>query len=316
MFFRTKKKPILISYSAISNGKVTLLRGQISWSSVKELSFEDYSWHTTFRRLLAMYRASSLSNTVVELYFDKEKITATTDASGFFSIEVAYEKTQAKLSQINLSDGQKVSIMENLYSLEIRLIEHKTIIITDIDDTILHSNIRNPFLKFRTLMFTRVEKRKAVEDMKAIITAFTNAGGTVFYLSNSEQNLYPLIRRFLTFNKFPTGPLFLKRMRNLSTIFVDQQFIEKELHKLTNLEKIFRLFPDCKFILLGDNTQHDLPIYLKTARKFPQNIRYIIIRRVHEKSQDQRMIEENKPMLEANGIKLFYEEKYPKTFEL
>jgi len=311
-----KKKPILISYSAISNGKVTLLRGQISWSSLTELSFEDYGWRTTFLKLLALYRTSSLSNEVVELYFDKEKITASTDDSGFFTIEVAYQKTQTNLSQINLKNGERVSIMNNLYSLDIRLIEQKTIVITDIDDTILHSNIRNPFLKFRTLMFTRVEKRRAVEDMKAIITAFTNAGATVFYLSNSEQNLYPLIRRFLTFNKFPSGPLFLKQMRNLSTLILNHPFIEKELHKLTNLEKIFRLFPDCKFILLGDNTQHDLPIYLKTARKFPRNIQYIIIRKVYNKIGDQRMIEEHKSLLEANSIKVFYEEKYPKTFEL
>ena len=57
-------------------------------------------------------------------------------------------------------------ILEDLYTRKIHFVTASVIVISDIDDTLLHSNVSNAMLKFRTLMFTSMENRKAVESMK------------------------------------------------------------------------------------------------------------------------------------------------------
>src|SRR5690606_27071323 len=133
-------------------------------------------------------------------------------------------------------------------------IEGDTIVISDIDDTLVHSFIKNKLRKFRTLMFTTMERRKAVARMQELLKSFTEKGAIPVYLSNSEQNLYPLIYRFLIHNDFPQGPLFLKQMRKLWDVIMNIKIPPKNIHTNTTLEEMLTLFPEKTFILMADNT--------------------------------------------------------------
>lgn len=315
-----KKNPILLSFCAVSNGHTTLVYGQISYFSDKDISFKDYSWHETFRNLLRMYRAKALDHEEIELEFNQGCVKTITDGTGGFFTKVNFDSTwdesQMYLKEIKLLSGEKVKLVESQYSLAIHQVEKKFIIISDIDDTLIHSYIHNTFLKFRTLSFTRVEKRKAVITMMNLIKSFALSGAAPFYLSNSERNLYPLINRFLMFHQFPKGPIFLKPMRKIRHVLANKKIGEKDQHKLTNLKLILTLFPDKKFIFMGDNTQNDLKIYLSIAKEFPKNIRYIIIRQVFDKPEDEEIINNAQTLLRANNIDLFYANHFPKPFEL
>ncbi len=77
------------------------------------------------------------------------------------------------------------------------------------------------------------------------------------------------------------------------------------------LEKILDLFPDKQYILIGDNTQHDLAIYLEAAEKCPHNIRYIIIREVSKRPGDKLVIKQAKDTLEKHKIGLHYNSNFP-----
>ena len=160
-------------------------------------------------------------------------------------------------------------------------------------------------------MFTTMEKRRTVVSMKELMHQFTAKGASSFYLSNSEQNLYPMIYRFLSHNDFPPGPLFLKKMRGLRDVIRNIKFPLRNIHKEQTLEEILSLFPDKKFVLMGDNTQHDLAIYLKAAEKFPDKISSIVIRKVIHQKEDQVLIKKNINKLNADNIKLYYAEEFP-----
>jgi phosphatidate phosphatase APP1 len=166
----------------------------------------------------------------------------------------------------------------------------------------------------RTLLFTPVERRKPVEPMQSLMRTLTSGGATAIYLSNSEQNLYPLIYRFLSKNNFPAGPLFLKRLRRLRDVFRYRKLTEMERHKVRMLDEIFPLFPDKKFALIGDNTQHDLTIYLEASKKFPEAIKYILIRKVAERSEDAKLIEREQIRLDESRITLHYGASFPSDF--
>jgi phosphatidate phosphatase APP1 len=161
-----------------------------------------------------------------------------------------------------------------------------------------------------------MEKRKAVDSMMKLIRDLHNSGAAPFYLSNSEQNLYPLIYRFLLHNGFPPGPLFLKQMRKMRDVFRKLRLDERELHKMKMLQSILTFFPDKKYFLLGDNTQLDLPIYLKIADQYPDNIRYVIIRKVLGRAYDDSFIKETEAKLKSKGIGFYYSDAFPSQFEL
>jgi phosphatidate phosphatase APP1 len=302
--------PILLSFQALAGTSGVLITGQLSYSSLRDLSFKAFSRRRTFRTILALYRTRHFAQKPIALIFGETSvIQTTTDSSGAFSLVAEMPGSPATLTGIRLGDGQWVRLAPDMYSLEVKTPPAPVIVISDIDDTLLHSNISNRLLKLRTLMLTTLEKRKAVEPMREVLCDFHDRGATTFYLSNSEQNLYPLIYRFLDHNAFPKGALFLRQMRRFWDVMKKKKVAERDVHKLTWLGKLLKLFPDRRFILLGDNTQNDLSIYLKTAVQFPQQVESIYIRKVVERPIHKKLIEEYKPQLPAT-LNIYYDARF------
>lgn len=312
----TVKIPILLSFYALSNGRTTLTFGQVTYTRLNDLSFMEYSRRKTFRTLLKLYRTRAYANKEITLVFTKGKVTTTTNRHGAFYIKDDKKTVQGALLKILLSTGEEIKMVDGLYLKTIHHIEGDTIVISDIDDTLVHSFISTKIRKFRTLMFTTMEKRKAVKKMQELLKIFIERGAIPVYLSNSEQNLYPLIYRFLLHNHFPSGPIFLKQMRKLIDVILNIKFPPKNIHKTSTLEELVTMFPEKQFILLGDNTQHDLSIYLTIAEQFRDNIRLIIIRKVVEKKADETLIAKAREKLKGSNIRFFYADEFPSTFEV
>ena len=308
--------PILLSFYGLSNGTKGLFTGQLTYSSLEDLSFKAYSSRRTFRTILALYRTRFFANQPITLRFNEGQTSAMTDASGSFFCTTNMGTNQTSLEEIILHNGVHARILDDLYTRKIHVVTAPVIVISDIDDTLLHSNVSNAILKFRTLMFTSMENRKAVESMKNLILELHQGGAAACYVSNSEQNLYPLIYRFLLHNGFPPGPLFLKQMRKVRDVFRSTTLEEREIHKTKMLQEILQMFPEKRYFLLGDNTQLDLKIYLKIAAEYPDNIRYIIIRKVLGKSYSDSYLNETTERLKAAGIGFHYAESFPSKFEL
>lgn len=310
------KLPILLSFYALSNGKTTLCFGQVTYTRIRDLSFIEYSRRKTFRTLLKLYRTKAYANQQITLVFTKGKIATETNRRGAFYVKTEKPRVEGHLERVQIKSGEEVRLIDGLYGRAIDYVEQDTIVVSDIDDTLVHSFIHDKLLKFRTLMFTTVEKRKAVGHMQRLMKDFTEKGAVPIYLSNSEQNLYPLIYRFLKINGFPPGPLFLKQMRKLWHVVMNVKMPPKDIHKITTLEEILSLFPDKKFVLMGDNTQRDLSIYLSAAEKFHNAVRYIIIRKVLTKKSEETLIQRSIERLKSKGVGFYYADEFPEAFEL
>ena len=310
------KLPILLSFYALSNGRTTLTFGQVTYTRINDLSFKEYSRRKTFRTLLKLYRTRPFANQEIVLVFTRGKLHAETNRHGAFYLKTGRDKVHGDLVRVLLSTGEQVRMVEGLYAKAVHYIEGDTIVVSDIDDTLVHSFIHDKILKFRTLMFTTMEKRKSVEHMQVLMRNFSAKGAVPIYLSNSEQNLYPLIYRFLQHNNFPQGPLFLKQMRKLWDVVMNVKIPPKNIHKTSMLEEILSMFPEKKFILMGDNTQHDLSIYLTAAEKYYESIRYIIIRKVVERKSDEVLIAKAKEKLKKNNITIYYADEFPHAMEV
>lgn len=309
-----KRIPILLSFYALSNGETTLTFGQITYTSLKDFSFVDYGTRKTFKTLIRLYRTRAYANRQIVLKFTTGIVEANTNRYGAFYVKSEASAISGRLERVALKSGDDVRIVEGLYARAIDAPKGDTFVVSDIDDTLVHSFINDRLMQFRTLMFTSMEKRKAVVDMQALLMHFVSRGAVPVYLSNSEQNLYPLIYRFLKHNSFPEGPLFLKHLRRLRDVLLNVKMPPRNTHKVMMLAELFEMFPNRKFILMGDNTQSDVAIYLSAAEKYGDNIRYIIIRRVLKRRSGEKRIAEAARKLAERGVGFYYADEFPKTF--
>nr|WP_302180057.1 App1 family protein [Chryseosolibacter indicus] len=311
-----KKIPILLSFYALTNGSETLTFGQLTYTKINDLSFTDYNRRKTFRTLLRLYQTKPFSNQQIVLEFNEIQVKVKTNVYGAFYEKIPLDLKGSTLTKVIVSTGEEVKLIDGLYDKYIHHFGSDKIVVSDIDDTLLHSFIKKKLRKFRALMLTTMEKRKVVENMQHLMNKFVMQGAIPVYLSNSEQNLYPLIYRFLFHNKFPRGPLFLKQMRTLWDVVRNIKYPLQDIHKTTTLQELIQFFPEKKFILMGDNTQRDIFIYLDVAEKFYERIDCIIIRKVVNNKNETALIEQSIERLKGRDIKFYYAEDFPGEFPL
>ena len=83
----------------------------------------------------------------------------------------------------------------------------------------------------------------------------------------------------MTLSGFPVGSYHLRSYR-FGDPSVFKVFISKKRNKYNIIKSIFRMFPQRRFVLVGDSGEKDAEIYGKVARKFPNQVERILIRRV------------------------------------
>jgi len=151
-------------------------------------------------------------------------------------------------------------------------------IISDIDDTVMVTALPRPMLAAWNTFVLDEHARAAVPGMAVLYERLTNAhtGAPVFYLSTGAWNVAPTLTRFLGRHLYPAGPLLLTAWGPKS----DRWFRSGRAHKRASLARLAREFPDMKWLLIGDDGQHDEEIYAEFAADHPDNVAAVAIRRL------------------------------------
>lgn len=148
-------------------------------------------------------------------------------------------------------------------------------IVTDIDDTIRHSNVRSRRLLLRS---TFTEPFRPVGGMASLLARLApHQEDAVHYLSAAPWQLAPPIGTFLKEHGFPSGSLHLRPIR-LKDRSLLQLFKEPTEHKLTCVRKLMARWPHRRFILIGDSSEQDPEIYSTLAREHPGRVEHVYIR--------------------------------------
>lgn len=308
----SKRAPILMSFYGLSNGQRTAVFGKMAYAPTRDLSFTNYSRFKTFKSVLALYRTAPVRSQRFDMAFNHGTISGQTDGSGSFWCETNDMGSTAQLHAIKLIDrDEDVVLTKELYPNTIQTVTQETILVSDLDDTLIDSFVNSKFRQLKTLLFTSVETRKSVDATVGFVKHMSSLGVATFYLSNSEQNLYPMLYRLFTIHEFPKGPLLLRQYVHLRNWAWRKIFRKENIHKRTMLEKIIELFPDRKFILLGDNTQHDLTVYLEFTKTHSSNVNCVIIRQATLKEKDQQLMVEAAEYFKQRGIIFYYGTELP-----
>lgn len=132
----------------------------------------------------------------------------------------------------------------------------KTVVLTDIDDTIKVAHVHSTWGKLIRALKTDL----VFQGMPELFSALKTSGkvDSFFYLSNAPLKLMNRSHnKFVTSNKFPAGTVWLRDGMS------DQE------HKLYHLRKLAREERPSTIILFGDNGEWDSDFYDTFAREFP-----------------------------------------------
>ena len=151
-------------------------------------------------------------------------------------------------------------------------------VVSDIDDTVVVTALPRPFLAAWNTFVLDEHARTPTPGMAVLYERIvrTLPSAPVLYLSTGAWNVAPTLSRFLSRNLYPAGPKLLTDWGPTR----DRWFRSGQDHKRTSLERLAEEFPDVKWLLVGDDGQHDEAIYSEFAQRHPQNVRAIAIRQL------------------------------------
>ncbi|SDY96005.1 Phosphatidate phosphatase APP1 [Micromonospora pattaloongensis] len=151
-------------------------------------------------------------------------------------------------------------------------------ILSDIDDTVMVTALPRPLLAAWNTFVLDEHARAAVPGMAVLFERLTTAraGAPMFYLSTGAWNVAPALTRFLSRHLYPPGPLLLTDWGPTK----DRWFRSGREHKRSTLARLAREFPHVRWLLVGDDGQHDQEIYADFAAAHPENVAAVAIRRL------------------------------------
>ncbi|MBM7782942.1 App1 family protein [Arthrobacter tumbae] len=151
-------------------------------------------------------------------------------------------------------------------------------VVSDIDDTVMVTALPRPFLAAWNTFVLDEHARTPTPGMSVLMERIVrkNPAAPVLYLSTGAWNVAPALTRFLSRNLYPAGPKLLTDWGPTR----DRWFRSGQEHKRSSLEQLAEEFPSVKWLLVGDDGQHDEAIYAEFARNHPGNVRAIAIRQL------------------------------------
>lgn len=163
-------------------------------------------------------------------------------------------------------------------------------VISDIDDTVLQSNVANLVQAARNIAFGNARTRLPFAGVAAFYRALhhgpqgeaASRANPIFYVSSSPWNLYDVITDFLDLQGIPAGPVLLRDWDLRPGAHAAKGH---HAHKLSHITRIFDTYPSLPFILIGDSTQEDPEIYRQVVAEHPSRVLAVYIRNVHARPE-------------------------------
>jgi phosphatidate phosphatase APP1 len=294
-----KKDPLqIISFYTYGTKSHLYLKGRALED--EDIDLEKKGWLSLLVNSWKRFETDEIRNTPLRLTFSNgEVIEGSTDAEGYYLIKESNDVLRANIDSegwlsyevsYGLEKSNRKIQLNNRFlgKMLIPKTDSSFGVISDIDDTILHTGVASP-LKWQVIIntfFKTPHKRKALEGAAEFYHLLHSGkskkeANPIFYVSHSPWNLYRYLELFLRQNNFPKGPILLRSMSN----FLKKKHQGEKPQKQKEILNLLKTYPDLPFILIGDIGEHDPDIYMEIAEEFPDRILAIYLRSVKHKKK-------------------------------
>lgn len=151
-------------------------------------------------------------------------------------------------------------------------------VVSDVDDTVMITALPRPLVAAWNSFVVSEQARVAVPGMAVLLDHLIrdHEGSPMVYLSTGAWNVAPALNRFLSRHLYPTGTLLLTDWGPTP----DRWFRSGREHKRRELRRLVEEFPNIRWLLIGDDGQHDEELYHEFSTRFPANVAAVAIRQL------------------------------------
>jgi phosphatidate phosphatase APP1 len=275
-----------VPYLGFGNARRIWLKGRLlDEVAFREQDVADSGW----ANLVALYQrleSDEVADARVLAHFAGRSYETRTDKGGYFSFDIALDSPlEGGRHRVELEFPDNRPGGEALRTLAEVMVPAQTArfgIISDIDDTVLWTNVTNKLNMALMLARTNHHTRKPFKGVAGFYRALRDGAGglednPLFYVSSSPWHLYGPLVDFLKLQEIPLGPLLLRELSVRQVLKLN----EHGNHKLEQIERILDFYPDMQFVLIGDSGEQDPEIYTEVVRRHPGAVKMIYIRNVN-----------------------------------
>lgn len=298
-------KPILQLYRGYANEEELIVMGHV-FRRTYEYDYQKKNFKNA-TSIINQFRIKTIKNFDIYLKCGNQEIHTKTLDDGYFKFCIPLEKeTPFGWIEYEVSIKHKTETITEKGSF-IRPHKGKLGIISDIDDTFLISHTGNFFRKIYVLLFKNVNDRKVFKGVVPHYQALSSAGrnnkeeeNAFFYVSSSEWNLYRFIVKFTKIHHLPRAVILLKDIkRGIPDFFMSGR--GNHDHKFDKIKHVLEFYPNLKYVLLGDDSQHDPILYERICKIFPVTVKAVYIRQTGKhKKEATKTIMKNLENLEVS----------------
>ena len=212
-------------------------------------------------------------NHPVRVLVGDKTVETTTDGNGYLDLLVEDHGLDAGWHEVSVEaegatpTSARVLIVDQSARLGL---------ISDIDDTIMVTWLPRALLAAWNSWIRHTDTRKPVPGMGEFYAELlrSDPNAPVFYLSTGAWNTFETLSAFLKRYNLPDGPMLLTDWGPTPT----GMFRSGQEHKKVQLRNLIIDYPDIKWILVGDDGQHDPLIYGEAVAEHPDRIAGVAIR--------------------------------------
>lgn len=157
------------------------------------------------------------------------------------------------------------------------------VVISDIDDTVMHTGVVNKAKMLWRLFVQGAESRVAFPGVAELYQELHDGvggdeGNPMLYVSRAPWSIYEVLAAFFRLKGIPEGPILFLREWGLTL----QRPLPRKAkdHKRDLIRDMLGRYPALPFILIGDSGQHDPEVYAEVVRENPDRVRAVYIRDV------------------------------------
>jgi phosphatidate phosphatase APP1 len=216
----------------------------------------------------------------VQVAWEEQSTTTSSDSGGFVDVSFPVQGTpplHTTRAQLSLHGAAGAATVAEIFGL------HPAAafgVISDIDDTVLETELSNPYKRVLQLIYSEQRMRLPFDGIASLYQALSQQNNPIFYVSNAPWNLYAHVAELLDHHQIPKGPLLLRDSRIAERVVRDEASGQVLVHKQRALRRIVEDHPQLNFVLLGDSSRRDPLRYVEVAEAFPGRVAAIYIRRV------------------------------------
>lgn len=227
-----------------------------------------------------------LGDTTITARMGEAGGTFTTDRDGYFHVTLHPEgpmEEETRWHRIHLEvhrDGETASAEGSVY---VPPASAERVVISDIDDTVMHTGVANTARMLWRLFVQGAESRVAFPGVAALYRGLHDgsageAGNPMLYVSRAPWSIYEVLETFFRLHDIPEGPVLFLREWGLTF----QRPLPRRArdHKRDLIEEMLRRYRDLPIVLIGDSGQHDAEIYADLVHDHPGRIQAVYIRDV------------------------------------